>query len=850
MDQDTEPSKNGVSTTTQTPSSSGRRHACDRCQRQKLKCDIEKPCLLCVRSGALCVTTPSGASRTLVERKSKQTRRKAARKSTTAPSTSGTPLATQKEWDSGSSNSRTKDFLNHPQPPNQGEKGIYSSPALSNLLHDDDTASRQTTPFPAPDKYAEMSTIGLTSKLFHIHKQESINSSAESYSTNAIPGGDFVNTQNKDRQTIESVSLDSLFPGFAFPPRPVCDFLVESYRKSVHWFMLLFHEASFESEYKEVMDSQAASPRQIGSVVLFLMVFTMGARYTTNEEALEVCRTHLDLEALQQQMLKEVQAHLFDVIDIGGIESVQVCVLLSSFYMYNGRPNLALAILGAGIRSSQAIGLHKESLWGPLTETVKEVRRRTWWALYVYDRFSSITYGRPLSINDSDCDVRMPGNLDDASSVHPFLDSLELLDADSSTQVTLNSYHRFKFALYNIASPIIGDIYNLKNSNPSNMAQQAISINTNLVRWFDRLPPELKLESNTNLDVSNLSASEVKVYRLFQLQALVLQLAYDNIQIILHRPFLRYNHCLAVLPTSATSDLRPTSLEQCRHCARRTCNISPRYANLLLAARDTHAVAYVAIQNFTAGVTLGMVALSDPGSEQAQDAKRGVSNSISLQRMLAVSSVVPLQTVKVLEQLFRLIFKKEMEIMLDGPPLNLETGKVASNFPQREQEIHELPRHPVQNKATLPRSPPLQTSQSLVMNPVQASRQDGDRQPQAAETRLAQEVGIGMDWNNWSFDTGIDNALESIQQVLWQNSHPVTSSETFSMNTTGLCGNTCGPQRQVAVDDSKDPITIPPEEVQSFDINETLGQSSCDLYGQCWMWNWDPSVGDKGPNFG
>ncbi|KAF7885073.1 hypothetical protein EAF00_010891 [Botryotinia globosa] len=638
--------------------------------------------------------------------------------------------------------------------------GIYSSLALSNLLQDDDTASRRTTPFPAPDKYAEMSTIGLTSKLFHDHKQESINSLVQNYSTNAISGGDFVNTQNKDRQTVESISLDSLFPGFAFPPRPVCDFLVESYRKSVHWFMLLFHEASFENEYKQVMDSQAASPRQIGSVVLFLMVFTMGARYTTNEEALEACRTHLDLEVLQQQMLKEVQAHLFDVIDIGGIESVQLCVLLSSFYMYNGRPNLALAILGAGIRSSQAIGLHKESLWGPLTETVKEVRRRTWWALYVYDsslnvevfcyvrtkssfKLSSITYGRPLSINDSDCDVSMPGNLDDASSVHPLLDSLELPDADSSTQVTLNSYHRLKFAF---------------------MAQQAISINTNLVRWFDRLPPELKLESNTNLDVSNFSASEVKVCRLFQLQALVLQLAYDNIQIILHRPFLRYNHCLAVLPTSAMSDLRPTSLEQCRHCARRTCNISPRYANLLLAARDTHAVAYVAIQNFTAGVTLGIVALSDPGSEQAQDAKRGVSNSISLQRMLAVSSIVPLQTVKVLERLFRLILKKEMEIMLDGPPLNLETGKVASNFPQHVQEINELPRHHMQNKATLPRSPPSQTSQSVVMDPVQASRQVGDRQPQAAETRLAQEVGIGMDWNNWSFDAGIDNALESIQQ--------------------------------------------------------------------------------------
>ncbi|ATZ46842.1 hypothetical protein BCIN_02g01900 [Botrytis cinerea B05.10] len=850
MDQDSEHPKNGSSSTTKTPSSGGRRHACDRCQRQKLKCDIEKPCLLCVRSGSACTTTArttkttSGASR-----KSKQTRRKAARQGTAAPSALGTPSATPTDWDSGPSNSRTINFLDRLQTPNHDEKGLHSETALSNSLHDDDTISRRTTPFPEPHKYAEMSAIGLTSKLFHIHKQASINSSVESYSTNAIPGGNFVNTQNKDRQTVESVSLDSLFPGFTFPPRPICDFLVESYRKSVHWFMMLFHEASFESEYKKVMDSQVASPRQLGIVVLFLTVFTMGARYTTDDEALEACGPNLDLGSLQQQMLKEVQAHLLDVIDIGGVESVQICVLLSSFYMYNGRPNLALAILGAGVQSSQAIGLHKESLWGPLTETAKEVRRRAWWALYVLDRFSSITYGRPLSINDSDCDVRMPGKMDDVSKVHPLLNSLEHVDANSPTQVTLNSYHRFKFALYTIASPIIGGIYNLKKSNPSNMVQQAILINTNLVRWFDQLPPELKLDSNTDLDVTNLPASEVKICRLFQLQALALQLAYDNIQIILHRPFLQYNHCLAVLPTSATSDLRPTSLEQSRHCARRTCNISPRYANLLLAARDTHAVAYVAIQNFTAGVTLGMVALSDPGSEQAQDAKRGVSNSISLQRMLAVSSIVPLQTVKVLEELFRLIFKREMEVMLGGPPLNLEPGTVSSSFSQHEQGINESPRHPVQNKTALPKSPPLQTSQTVVMDPLQASCETGDKQSQATEMRSAQELGNGMDWGNWSFDSGIDNALESIQQVLWQNSHPTTSSETLSMNTTGSCGNAYGPQRQVAVDDSKNSTTLPPE-VQSFGINDTLGQGSCDLYGQSWMWNWDPSAGDKGPNFG
>ncbi|ESZ95157.1 hypothetical protein SBOR_4457 [Sclerotinia borealis F-4128] len=124
-----------------------------------------------------------------------------------------------------------------------------------------------------------------------------------------------------------------------------------------------------------------------------------------------------------------------------------------------------------------------------------------------------------------------------------------------------------------------------------------------------------------------------------------------------------------------------------------------------------------------------MVALSDPGSEQAQYAKIGVSNSISLQRILAVSSVVPLQTVKVLEELFRLIFKREMEAMLDGPPLNLDTGKVTSNSPQHERKIHGLALQPEQYQA------PVRASQTVVVDPLQSSRDFGEIEPQVTEMR-------------------------------------------------------------------------------------------------------------------
>jgi hypothetical protein len=55
-------------------------------------------------------------------------------------------------------------------------------------------------------------------------------------------------------------------------------------------------------------------------------------------------------------------------------------------------------------------------LWSPLTEKRRDLdgrdRRdaslRVWWTIYTWDRFASITYGRPLGINDKDCNLDMP----------------------------------------------------------------------------------------------------------------------------------------------------------------------------------------------------------------------------------------------------------------------------------------------------------------------------------------------------------------------------------------------------------------------------------------------------------
>lgn len=43
-----------------------------------------------------------------------------------------------------------------------------------------------------------------------------------------------------------------------------------------------------------------------------------------------------------------------------------------------------------------------------LTPVERESRRRTWWVLYFFDRFSASKIGQPLTVRDEDIDVEMP----------------------------------------------------------------------------------------------------------------------------------------------------------------------------------------------------------------------------------------------------------------------------------------------------------------------------------------------------------------------------------------------------------------------------------------------------------
>lgn len=56
-----------------------------------------------------------------------------------------------------------------------------------------------------------------------------------------------------------------------------------------------------------------------------------------------------------------------------------------------------------------SLGMHRAATsTTTLSPVERESRRRAWWVLYFFDRFSASKLGQPVSIRDEDIDVEMP----------------------------------------------------------------------------------------------------------------------------------------------------------------------------------------------------------------------------------------------------------------------------------------------------------------------------------------------------------------------------------------------------------------------------------------------------------
>ncbi|KAH7165027.1 fungal-specific transcription factor domain-containing protein [Fusarium sp. MPI-SDFR-AT-0072] len=443
--------------------------------------------------------------------------------------------------------------------------------------------------------------------------------------------------------------------GVELPADQVLEQLVDSFFSSVNWFMMVFHEYAFRHRYTEMLQQRQIKYQDTTFYWTWLLVVALGAHYAALKDPDD--QMSPQYRQLSQDLIAVIETKFLQIVGCQTVETVQICILLGSFIFYT-RPTTGLGICGMGVKIAQVIGLHRESFWKEASQLAREVKRRTWWTLEVFDKYAAVAFGRPCIIDDSDCQVEMISDIDIDGQTHVPASPLIL-------------YHQQKFRLYRIMGAFLG------RKRQSSRFESIETIHQRMIQWRHELPDVLTLSGQEqSMDPSVVKPTEI--------HALSLQLTYNNLQIILHRTAV-FNNVNEI----SMSPKNSTSLQQIFTSAMDTSELS-RHPRILDACRRTHADVHVGMTMFTAGVVLCAICLSQPLTEMGSRAKTGVMHITRMCREttpgLYSGQLISEQSLGIIDSLVEVMLRQETDIItgrtsysgLQAVPIN--RGTVSSHL--------------------------------------------------------------------------------------------------------------------------------------------------------------------------
>ncbi|KAF3765799.1 hypothetical protein M406DRAFT_276471 [Cryphonectria parasitica EP155] len=204
------------------------------------------------------------------------------------------------------------------------------------------------------------------------------------------------------RQPVMSSLFDVHRP--ELPPIQTTKRLIDSYFASTHSMFPILHWRTFEQGIEEMYRPGNLPNVPLSFLSTFFAVLALGSLFTPDAPAERSYRA-AELLDMSRKVVDPWSNHF--VLDDARTPLLQSMVLNEM-----NLKSAAWNFLGNAVRVAQDIGLYSES--GPWPIIEGEMRRRTWWTIYVLDRTLAVEVGRPMLIDDADCDVALPAGVDDA----------------------------------------------------------------------------------------------------------------------------------------------------------------------------------------------------------------------------------------------------------------------------------------------------------------------------------------------------------------------------------------------------------------------------------------------------
>ncbi|KAL4895655.1 fungal-specific transcription factor domain-containing protein [Aspergillus ambiguus] len=187
------------------------------------------------------------------------------------------------------------------------------------------------------------------------------------------------------------------------PDKAVADRLLAQYYACIHIVLPVIHWPSFVADYEKVYKagSLLGVPREWAAVLFG--VFACASLHTLD-----------DARERNGKEFVRISCGVIDVWQDNFTLDQARAALLASIFLYEVNAKSASWVwIGSAVRVAQEIGLHLES--GPWSALEGEMRKRVWWGMYAWDRLLALEMGKPVLINDQDCDVGLPCPVDDQS---------------------------------------------------------------------------------------------------------------------------------------------------------------------------------------------------------------------------------------------------------------------------------------------------------------------------------------------------------------------------------------------------------------------------------------------------
>ncbi|KAJ9609775.1 hypothetical protein H2200_006103 [Cladophialophora chaetospira] len=307
------------------------------------------------------------------------------------------------------------------------------------------------------------------------------------------------------------------------PTRAAAERLLHYYHEYIHRLFPVLYWPKFQRNFAIAMEQGSAQALPTDWVATLYAVLACGALATHDRGR---------LPEAQDYLTRAISTINFWEDDVS-TNQANVAFLASIALIEMNRKSASWIWLGSAIRIVQDLGLHVQGgQWSPVEG---EMRKRIWYSFYVWDRLLALELGKPMLINDDECDTEYPQVLDE--------ERLMADDVHTPLPPTLLLSH---IHIARLMAPLAKTFRSLC------ITSEALTrFESHLGECLHLFPRPLQLSSTTALDPCIMGPL----------------ISFQNTRILLHR----HN-----LSPSCSPEQRAQAIEQCLHASRDTATILSR----------------------------------------------------------------------------------------------------------------------------------------------------------------------------------------------------------------------------------------------------------------------------------